>query len=118
MYGSHCDNSFLHCPGNWASIWRLKVPLKVKNLLWRICLVADVCRRMQGCWTVNCPSTCAMCEESYEDATRVLFDCPKARNVWLNCSIVDRVNSVMLGNNTAAEITSVLLQELTKEKAE
>lgn len=67
---------------------------------------------------VNCPSTCAMCEESYEDATRVLFDCPKARNVWLNCSIVDRVNSVMLGNNTAAEITSVLLQELTKEKAE
>lgn len=56
----------------------------------------------------NCPSTCAMCEESYEDATHVLFDCPNARNVWLNCSIVDKVNSVMLNNNAAAEITFVL----------
>jgi hypothetical protein len=67
---------------------------------------------------VNCPSTCAMCEENYEDASHVLFDCPKARNVWLICSLVDKVNSVMRSNNTVAEIIFALLQELTKEKAE
>jgi len=67
---------------------------------------------------VNCPSKCAMCEESYEDATRVLFECSKARNAWLNCSLIDKVTSVMLKNNTTAEITYVLLRELTREKAE
>jgi len=48
----------------------------------------------------------------------VLFDCSKARNVWLNCSLVNKVNSLMLNNNTATEITFVLLQELLREKAE
>jgi len=50
-----------------------------------------------------------MCEESYEDVTHMLFDCPKAGNVWLSCSLVDKVNSVMHNNNTAAEIIFALL---------
>jgi len=48
----------------------------------------------------------------------MLFDCPKAGNVWLSCSLVDKVNSVMHNNNTVAEIIFALLQELPKEKAE
>ena len=31
---------------------------------------------------VNCTSMCALCDGNYEDGIHVLFDCPKARNVW------------------------------------
>lgn len=30
-------NSHLHRAGNWDNIWRIKVPPKVKNLIWRVC---------------------------------------------------------------------------------
>jgi hypothetical protein len=31
------DVSHLHHPGNWKRIWRLKLPPKVKHLLWCMC---------------------------------------------------------------------------------
>jgi len=55
------DNSFLHRPGNWASIWKLKVPPRVKNLLWRVCRECLPMRARLLDKGVNCPSTCAIC---------------------------------------------------------
>lgn len=31
------DTSHLRQPGSWSNIWRLKVPPKVKKLIWRMC---------------------------------------------------------------------------------
>lgn len=67
---------------------------------------------------VNCTSLCIMCEESYEDASHVLFDCPRARKIWQDCLLLSKVNSVMLDNNTAAELIFALLQELSCVQAE
>jgi len=67
---------------------------------------------------VNCSSLCVMFEQSYKDVSHVLFDCPRARKVWQDSLLLSKVNSEMLRNNTLAEITFALLQELSHGQAE
>jgi len=31
------DNSHLRKNGHWIGIWKSKVPLKVKSMVWRVC---------------------------------------------------------------------------------
>jgi len=69
-------------PGCWSDIWKLKAPLKVKNLIWRICRECLPTRDRLLDRGVNCTSMWALCQGNYEDAIHVMFDHPKARNVW------------------------------------
>lgn len=112
------DNSFLHRPGYWTGIWKLKAPPKVKNLIWRICrgCLPTRARLLDRC--VNCTSMCALCDRNYEDAIHVFFDCPKARNVWKESHILQDVTRAMQNNNTIAEIVFALLQNLPQNKLE
>jgi len=105
---NRADNSLLFRQGEWSRIWKLKVPPKVKNLLWRIC---RGCLLTQARLLDKGVNFSSMCEESYEDTSHVMYDCPRARKVWQDCLLISKVNSVMLRNNTTAEIIFVLLQE-------
>jgi len=61
------DVSHLRRPGNWQNIWLLKVPLKVKNILWRMCqgcLPTRVRLQDKG---VSCPTNCESCGAAHED---------------------------------------------------
>jgi hypothetical protein len=93
---SIADNSHLNRPGNWSSIWKLKVPTKIKNMIWRVCRGCLPTRARLLDEGVNCSSMCVMCEESYEDVSHVLFECPRARKVWQDSLLLSKVNSVML----------------------
>jgi hypothetical protein len=56
------NNDHLRKPGYWSGIWRLKVPPKVKSLVWRICRDCFPTRVKLRSRGVNCPSDCVMCE--------------------------------------------------------
>jgi hypothetical protein len=112
------DNSHLYRVRNWGNIWNLKVPPKVKNLIWRICWGYLPTRARLLDKGVNCTSFCDVCDESYEDTTHLFFDCPRARNVWQHSLLLSKVVSVMQNSNTAAEIIFTLLQELPQGQAE
>ena len=112
------DNSHLHRIGNWDNIWRLKVPPKVKNLMWRICWGCLPTRARLLDKGVNCTSLCGLCDKSYEDTIHVLFDCPRARNVWKHSLLWSKVYSVMRNNNTVADIIFSLLRELTQDQSQ
>jgi len=56
------DNSHLRRQGYWSGIWRLKVPPKIKNMVWE-CLPTRVRLNRRG---VNCPSSCVMCNDPHE----------------------------------------------------
>ena len=112
------NNSHLHRIGNWDNIWRLKVSPKVKNLIWRICRGCLPTRARLLDKGVNCTSLCGLCDESYEDTIHVLFDCPRARNVWQHSLLWSKVYLVMQNNNTVADIIFALLRELTQDQSQ
>lgn len=67
------DNQHLRKEGNWMFIWRLKIPHKVKLLLWRVargCLRTRMnLRRMH----VPCEDQCPMCDDGVEDDMHLFF---------------------------------------------
>jgi len=112
------DNSYLHRPGYWTGIWKLKAPSKVKNLIWKICRGCLPTRARLLDRGVQCPFMCAMYEDNYEDAIHALFDCPRVRNVWCEGNMWEEVNTALQKHNTVAEIVFALLQDLSQTKVE
>lgn len=81
------SNDHLRKPGYWSGIWRLKVPPKVKNLVWRICRDCFPTRVKLRSRGVNCPSVCVMCEDPHKDSYHLLFHCPIAVNIWQSANL-------------------------------
>jgi len=81
------NNDHLRKPGYWSGIWRLKVPPKVKNLVWRICRDCFPTRVKLRSRGVNCPSDCVMCEDPHEDSCHIFFHCQAAIDVWSAANI-------------------------------
>jgi len=61
------DNSHLWKNGYWGGIWKLKVPPKVKSMVWRVCRECLPTRVRLNKKGVTCPSTCVLCNDPHED---------------------------------------------------
>jgi len=106
------DVSHLWRPGNWKDIWGLKVPPKIKNLIWRMCrgcLPTRVRLQDKG---VSCPTRCASCSSEHEDLNHILFECPFAIQVWNSTRIWHVVQDAVLNNNSAVNAIFHLFQNL------
>ncbi|KAK2434249.1 hypothetical protein QL285_019418 [Trifolium repens] len=76
------DNNELRVEGNWQNIWELKIPQKMKVFLWRAargCLPTRQRLQQKG---VNCPHTCAHCQQNFENEWHLFFGCEKAQEIW------------------------------------
>jgi hypothetical protein len=106
------DTSHLKRPGYWSGIWRLKVPPKVKNLVWRICRGCFPTRARLRDKGVNCPLNCVVCDDNYEDTEHILFNCPLSTAVWRAAGLWDRVQSAVNNSTDTADAIFRLLQRL------
>jgi hypothetical protein len=96
----------------WSSIWRLKVPPKVKNLVWRICRGCFLTRARLGDKGVHCPPNCVVCDDNYEDIVHILFTCPLSIQGWSASGIWHRIEGAVNITSTASEAIFLLLQQL------
>jgi len=86
-----------------------KVPLKVKNLVWRIC--HDWCTT----WVrlnnrgIACPYECVFCGDVNEDSLHVLFTCPQASRIWQAVNLWNDVDNVVNECDNSATIVFYLL---------
>jgi ribonuclease HI len=111
------DTSHFKVQGEWSLIWKLKVPPKIKNLVWRICrkcLPTRVRLRDKG---VSCDDVCSLCNTNEEDSLHLLFRCQSSMNVWDRWSAFPTVSNIFTQNQDVSSIIFMCLQLLTSDEA-
>ena len=66
----------------WGRIWRLSVPSKVKNFLWRACREALLVKTNLVCRRVIKEDVCSHCNLKAEDGFHALWDCSELLSIW------------------------------------
>ncbi|KAH9697393.1 reverse transcriptase domain-containing protein [Citrus sinensis] len=73
--------------GVWRKLWKLKVPNKVKNFIWRA--ATNVLRTTTNLISkrVDIPSTCAVCNAQEETVIHALIECSFAKSCWISSPV-------------------------------
>ena len=66
----------------WKKIWGLKVPGKVRNLVWRACKNALPTKMNLLHRKVVTSAVCELCNLHTEDPAHALYHCPKLETLW------------------------------------
>jgi hypothetical protein len=109
------DSSYLWRPGYWSGIWNLKVPPKVKNLIWRMCRGCLPTRVRLFDKGVNCPANCASCDSNHEDFTHIFFDCPLSVQVWNRTGLWSSIQHALSTTTSTMDAIFSLLESLSGE---
>ena len=66
----------------WKKIWKLSLPCKIRNFLWRACknAIPTMTNLLRRC-VVDDPS-CSLCAQHNEDVLQSLWSCPNLAQVW------------------------------------
>ena len=66
----------------WNRIWRMNVPPKVRNFVWRACNDILPTRANLYRKKILTDPLCSICGQTDETVGHALWECPMARNVW------------------------------------
>ncbi|PNX93528.1 pentatricopeptide repeat-containing protein, partial [Trifolium pratense] len=111
------DTNHLRISSFWAGVWRLKVPPKVKNLIWRSCRGCFPTRVRHRDKGIDCPSNCVVCNDNFEDTSHVFCLCPFAASIWRDSGLWNHVEAAVNSSNTVAETIFMLLQNLEEQNS-
>lgn len=100
----------LHDPAsscNWNFIWKLAVPLKVRNFVWRVCqnCVPTKTRLLEK--GVDCPSVCEVCGNANETLWHALFTCSRSKKCWLEENLWQLIEHHM---HTVSDVNELIFQ--------
>lgn len=79
--------------GNWSELWRLKIPPKVKNFLWRAGRNGLPTRTNLLGKCINVPSLCPLCDVGIENSWHLFVSCQYAQSCWEQTDFKDIINS-------------------------
>ena len=66
----------------WSGVWSMRVPPKVKTLLWRACYEAMPTKNALFHWTISMDPLCVRCHAHSEDSLHALWSCPELDSMW------------------------------------
>ena len=71
----------------WKGLWSLKIPNKVKNLVWRACHNSLPTKENLVHHTIITSSTCDQCFKASESPLHAIWLCPKLDAVWADLDL-------------------------------
>nr|POF14706.1 putative ribonuclease h protein [Quercus suber] len=92
----------------WNGIWSMRVPPKVKTLLWRACREAIPTMSALFRRTISTDSSCVRCHANSEDSKHALWSCPDLDSVWSDMELWSFRSSVQF--MTFKELLSWLIK--------
>lgn len=72
----------VHDSAFWKNLWRMEVPSKVKNFVWRACKEALPTKKNLLRRRVTTSALCENCNEIEEDCAHAIFYCPNVQVAW------------------------------------
>ena len=66
----------------WKSVWKLKVPRKIKHFLWKSCTNSLPTKENLRKRTIIQENVCHLCSDHLEDVKHALWGCSKVSQVW------------------------------------
>jgi hypothetical protein len=109
------DVSDLRRPGFSSVIWRLKVPSKVMNLIWRMCRGCLPTRVRLLDKRLQFTTSYVSCGGLHEDFSHICFECPFTVQVWRKIGLWNAVHDVFLEKNSACDTIFKLLHQLSQD---
>lgn len=101
---------------NWSGIWKLKVPPKIRNLVWRMCRGVLPTRMQLQDKGVQCPMNCVSCDSTQEDVQHLFFACPLAVQTWRMTGLWSHIVTVSSTDVSATQIIFNLVETLPAEQ--
>ncbi|CAN1246524.1 Putative ribonuclease H protein At1g65750 [Linum grandiflorum] len=68
--------------GPWKMLWNLKLPPKIKHLVWRVLRNLLPTRQNLRAQHVSIPSHCGTCSKAFESTWHLFVECEMARDYW------------------------------------
>lgn len=95
--------------GSWKSVWRLKVPNKVKVFLWRACSGAFPTKVVLHKRKIVEDKLRDQCLVEVEDEVRAIWSCDCIREVWETPFATTRMTNPRM--NSMCDLVSFILEE-------
>lgn len=106
------DSRDLRVDGDWMSIWKLKVPLRVKIFLWRACRECLPTRLQLQRRGIACSGLCFACDIGLENAWHILITCPLSIDYWKRAHLWDYISPLLTSTSSLKELCFQVLATL------
>lgn len=111
------ENASLMEEGHWKVLWKLKIPPKIKDCLWRVC--RDVLPNKVNLFRKHLVDDkwCVFCGADMETTWHTFFSCPFALNCWTKAGLRHLIEHFILQCDSVRGLVMSLLVNLPRESA-
>jgi ribonuclease HI len=93
----------------WRSIWKLKIPSKIKIFIWRALHGILPLKSILVNRHIGTSGECPICQLGPEDIQHLLFLCSVATDIWRALGVSDLIQSALVTNRAGPAILEALL---------